>query len=106
MVGGFRWLSAADEDEIWRRMRAGHSMKPTARALGLPASTVRSYLVAGHGHDVTISTWTSGGTGSVPRVVYTDSHRWFLDGRAFFTDNVDMTLDGQVTALLRTPPRG
>jgi IS30 family transposase len=44
-VGGFRWLSAADEDEIWRRMRAGHSMKPTARALGLPTSTVRSYLV-------------------------------------------------------------
>src|SRR4051812_50002433 len=26
-------------------MRAGHSMKPTARALGLPTSTVRSYLV-------------------------------------------------------------
>jgi IS30 family transposase len=45
VVGGYRWLSAADEDEIWRRMRAGHSMKPTARALGLPTSTVRSYLV-------------------------------------------------------------
>jgi IS30 family transposase len=44
-VGGCRWLSAADEDMIWRRMRAGHSMKPTARALGLPTSTVRSYLV-------------------------------------------------------------
>ncbi len=38
-------LSPADIDEIWRRMRAGHSMKPTARALGLPTSTVRSYLV-------------------------------------------------------------
>ena len=35
----------ADVDEIWRRMRAGHSMKLTARALGLPTSTVRSYLV-------------------------------------------------------------
>ncbi len=38
-------LSPADIDEIWRRMRAGHPMKPTARALGLPTSTVRSYLV-------------------------------------------------------------
>jgi transposase, IS30 family len=38
-------LSPVDVDEIWRRMRAGHSMKPTARALGLPTSTVRSYLV-------------------------------------------------------------
>ena len=45
MGGGYRWLSVADEDEIWRRMRSGHSMKPTARALGLPTSTVRSYLV-------------------------------------------------------------
>jgi hypothetical protein len=38
-------LSPADIDEIWRRMRAGHSMKPAARALGVPTSTVRSYLV-------------------------------------------------------------
>ena len=38
-------LSPADIDEIWRRMRSGHLMKPTARALGLPTSTVRSYLV-------------------------------------------------------------
>jgi IS30 family transposase len=45
VVGGYRWLSAADEDEIWRRMQSGHSMKPAARALGLPTSTVRSYLV-------------------------------------------------------------
>jgi IS30 family transposase len=45
VVAGYRWLSAGDEDEIWRRMRAGHSMKPTARGLGLPTSTVRSYLV-------------------------------------------------------------
>jgi DNA-binding CsgD family transcriptional regulator len=45
MVRGYRRFSPADEDEIWRRMRAGHSMKPAARALGLPTSTVRSYLV-------------------------------------------------------------
>jgi len=38
-------LAPLDMDEIWRRMRGGHSMKPTARALGLPTSTVRSYLV-------------------------------------------------------------
>lgn len=44
-MSSYRWLSVADEDEIWRRMRAGHSMKPTARGLGLPTSTVRSYLV-------------------------------------------------------------
>jgi IS30 family transposase len=41
----YQRLSPADIDEIWRRMRGGHSMKPTARALGLPTSTVRSYLV-------------------------------------------------------------
>src|SRR3954463_8965290 len=41
----YQRLSPADVDEIWRRMRAGHSMKPAARALGLPTSTVRSYLV-------------------------------------------------------------
>jgi hypothetical protein len=45
MVRGYRRFSPVDEDEIWRRMRAGHSMKPAARALGLPTSTVRSYLV-------------------------------------------------------------
>jgi hypothetical protein len=41
----YRGLSPAEIDEVWRRMRAGHAMKPTARALGLPTSTVRSYLV-------------------------------------------------------------
>jgi DNA-binding CsgD family transcriptional regulator len=41
----YQRLSPAALDEIWRRMRAGQSMKPTARALGLPTSTVRSYLV-------------------------------------------------------------
>lgn len=38
-------LSPADVDEIWSRLRAGHSVKPTARALGLPTSTVRTYLL-------------------------------------------------------------
>ena len=45
MVRGYRRFSPEDEDEIWRRMRAGHSMKPAARALVLSTSTVRSYLV-------------------------------------------------------------
>lgn len=30
----YRGLSPAEVDEVWRRMRAGHAMKPTARALG------------------------------------------------------------------------
>jgi IS30 family transposase len=38
-------LSPADVDEIWTRLRAGHSVKPAARALGLPTSTVRAYLI-------------------------------------------------------------
>lgn len=41
----YQRLSPADIDEIWRRLRAGHSAKPTARALGLPTSTLRTYLV-------------------------------------------------------------
>jgi len=41
----YQRLSPADIDEIWRRLRAGHSAKPTARALGMPTSTVRTYLV-------------------------------------------------------------
>ena len=40
----YQRLSPADIDEIWRRLRSGHSVKPTARALGLPSSTVRTYL--------------------------------------------------------------
>lgn len=44
-VQHYQRLSTADVDEMWRRMRAGYAMKPTARALGLPTSTVRSYLV-------------------------------------------------------------
>ena len=41
----YQRLSPADVDEIWVRLRAGHSVKPTARALGLPGSTVRTYLL-------------------------------------------------------------
>src|SRR4051812_22537644 len=45
MARGYRRLSLADEDEIWLRLRAGHAAKPSARALGFPAGTVRAYLV-------------------------------------------------------------
>jgi IS30 family transposase len=38
-------LSPQAIDEVWIRMRAGHAVKPTARALGLPMSTVRAYLL-------------------------------------------------------------
>ena len=41
----YQRLSATDIDEVWKRLRAGHSVKPTARALGLPTSTVRTYLI-------------------------------------------------------------
>lgn len=41
----YQRLSPRDIDEIWSRLRAGHSVKPTARALGLPSSTVRTYLL-------------------------------------------------------------
>jgi IS30 family transposase len=45
MARGYRRLSAADEDEIWARLRTGYAAKPTARALGLSTGTVRAYLV-------------------------------------------------------------
>jgi IS30 family transposase len=45
MTRGYRRLSAADEEGIWARLRAGHSAKPTARALGLSTGGVRAYLV-------------------------------------------------------------
>ncbi|MFC8501795.1 IS30 family transposase [Pedococcus sp. NPDC057267] len=45
MVRGYQRLSPAQIDEIWVRLRAGHAAKPTARALGLPTSTVRTYLL-------------------------------------------------------------
>jgi IS30 family transposase len=41
----YQRLSPADIDEIWSRLRSGHSVKPTARALGLSTSTVRTYLI-------------------------------------------------------------
>ena len=45
MARSYRRLSAADVDDIWVRMRAGHAAKPTARQLGLSTGTVRAYLV-------------------------------------------------------------
>ena len=41
----YQRLSATDIDEIWSPLRSGHSVKPTARALGLSTSTVRTYLI-------------------------------------------------------------
>jgi hypothetical protein len=41
----YQRLSPEVCDEIWVRLRAGHAAKPTARALGLPTSTVRAYLL-------------------------------------------------------------
>ena len=41
----YQRLSPADIDEIWSRLRSGHSVKPTARALELSTSTVRTYLI-------------------------------------------------------------
>ena len=41
----YQRLSPADIDEIWSRLRAGHAVKPAARALGLSTGTVRAYLV-------------------------------------------------------------
>jgi len=41
----YQRLSPADVDEIWSRLRLGHAAKSTARALGLPTSTVRDYLI-------------------------------------------------------------
>ena len=43
----YQRLSPVAIDEIWVRLRAGHAVKPTARALGLPMSTVRAYLLPG-----------------------------------------------------------
>jgi IS30 family transposase len=44
MPRGYQRLSPAEIDALWIRMRAGQAAKPTARALGLPTSTVRDYL--------------------------------------------------------------
>lgn len=45
MPRGYQRLSPAEVDAIWVRLRAGNAAKPTARALGLPTSTVRAYLL-------------------------------------------------------------
>ena len=38
-------LSPAEIDALWARLKAGQAAKPASRALGLPTSTVRSYLI-------------------------------------------------------------
>jgi IS30 family transposase len=38
-------LSAQEIDEVWVRLKAGRPVKDTARQLGLPSSTLRTYLV-------------------------------------------------------------
>ena len=45
MAQRYQRLSPEVCDEIWVRLQAGHAAKPTARALGLPTSTVRAYLI-------------------------------------------------------------
>ena len=70
---------------------------------GQPFATTENTLVpvSGHGHNVTISTWTQANGWSDVQVVYTDPHRWIVNPLT-----ANMTLDGQVTALLRTRPAG
>jgi IS30 family transposase len=43
--GDCEMLTPGAIDQLWVRMRAGQAAKPTARALGLSPSTVRSYLL-------------------------------------------------------------
>ena len=43
--GDYEMLTPGVIDQLWVRMRAGRAAKPTARALGLSPSTVRSYLL-------------------------------------------------------------
>lgn len=38
-------LSPEEIDEVWVRLKSGHAAKVTARQLGLPSSTLRTYLV-------------------------------------------------------------
>lgn len=42
-------LSPEEIDEIWARLKAGQAAKVTARQLGLPSSTVRTYLARSGG---------------------------------------------------------
>ena len=62
----YQRLSPVAIDEIWVRLRAGHAVKPTARALGLPMSTVRAYLLPGKTscpkHACTQVKWGGGAT--------------------------------------------
>ena len=46
-MGRVAWarLSPAEIDALWERLKAGQAAKPASRELGLPTSTVRSYLV-------------------------------------------------------------
>lgn len=44
MAGKYQRLSAEAIDEIWIRLRAGNSVRPTSRQLRIPSSTVRTYL--------------------------------------------------------------
>jgi hypothetical protein len=72
---------------------------------GQPFATTDNSLVAvsGHGHNVTISTWTKANGWSDLQVVYTDPHRRIVNP-PFLTAN--MTLDGQTTVLFATHPAG
>ena len=45
MARGYQRVSAALEDEIWKRLQSGYAAKPTARALGISTSGVHGYLV-------------------------------------------------------------
>jgi IS30 family transposase len=45
MARRYERVSPEAIDELWVLLRAGHAAKPAARALGLPTSTVRAYLI-------------------------------------------------------------
>ncbi len=47
MARSYERLSPEAMDEIWVRLRAGHAAKPTARQLGISASTVRARICCG-----------------------------------------------------------
>ena len=44
-LGDFERLTPEAIDQVWVRLKAGHTAKPTARELGLCTSTVRAYLI-------------------------------------------------------------
>ena len=45
MAQRYQRLSPEAIDQLWVRLRGGHAVKPAARQLGVPSSTVRAYLV-------------------------------------------------------------